>query len=99
MFRYDFFLLRLRCVTNLLKIVKVYKHRQNCLYQHERKLRKQKSELFASMRKSSILPITQWGAARISAQSLHNRAVCEESTILTECVDFYTSMNIKYGGI
>ena len=30
---------------------------------------------------------------RISAQFLHNCAFCEESTILTECVDIYTSMN------
>jgi hypothetical protein len=26
-------------------------------------------------------------------------AFCEESAILTGCVDFGTSMNIKYGGI
>ena len=30
---------------------------------------------------------------------LHNCAVSEESTILTGCVDFDTSMNIRYGGI
>ena len=36
---------------------------------------------------------------RISAQFLHNRASCEESTILKECVDFCTSINIKYGAI
>ena len=34
-----------------------------------------------------------------SAQFLHNRAFCEESTILTECVYFYTSMNIRCGAI
>ena len=34
---------------------------------------------------------------RISAQFLHDRAFCdhEKSTIFTECVDFYTSMNIS----
>ena len=36
---------------------------------------------------------------RISEQFLNNRAFCEESTILTGCVDFYTSMNIRYRGI
>ena len=36
---------------------------------------------------------------RISEQFVHNRAFCEESTILTGCVDFYTSMNIRYKGI
>ena len=36
---------------------------------------------------------------RISTQFLHNRAFCEESTILTECVDVCRSMNIKYGAI
>ena len=36
---------------------------------------------------------------RISAQFLHNRAFCEESTTLTECIDVYTSMNIRYGAI
>ena len=36
---------------------------------------------------------------RISTQFLHNRAFCEESTILTECVDFCRSMNIRYGAI
>ena len=36
---------------------------------------------------------------RISAPFLHNRAFCEESTTLTECIDVYTSMNIKYGAI
>ena len=36
---------------------------------------------------------------RISEQFLHNRAFCEESTILTGCADFYTSMNIRYRGI
>ena len=34
-----------------------------------------------------------------SAQFLYNRAFCEESTILTGCVDFYTNMNIRYRGI
>ena len=36
---------------------------------------------------------------RISAQCLHNCAFCEERTKLTGCVDFDTSMNIRYGGI
>ena len=36
---------------------------------------------------------------RICPQFLHNRAFCEESTKLTGCVDFDTSMNIRYGGI
>ena len=36
---------------------------------------------------------------RINAQFLHNRAFCEECIIMTRCVDFYTSMNIKYRGI
>ena len=36
---------------------------------------------------------------RISAQFLHNRAFCEESTILTGCEDFCRSMNIRYGAI
>ena len=36
---------------------------------------------------------------RISAQFLNNRAFCEESTILTECVEFRMSMNIRYGAI
>ena len=35
----------------------------------------------------------------ISAQFLHNRAFPEESTIFTECADFYASMNIRYGFI
>ena len=34
-----------------------------------------------------------------STQILHNRAFYKESTMLIECVDFYTSMNIRYGGI
>ena len=36
---------------------------------------------------------------RMSAQFLHNRAFCKESTTSTECVDFYTSMNTRYGAI
>ena len=36
---------------------------------------------------------------RMSAHFLHNRAFCKESTTLTECVDFYTSMNTRYGAI
>ena len=36
---------------------------------------------------------------QISGQFVHNRAFCEESTILTGCVDFYTSTNIRYRGI
>ena len=36
---------------------------------------------------------------RISAQFLHNSVYWEESTVLTECLNFYTSINIRYGGI
>ena len=36
---------------------------------------------------------------RISEQLVHNRAFCEESTIFTGCVDFYTSMKIRYKAI
>jgi hypothetical protein len=36
---------------------------------------------------------------RISAQFCNNCAVSEESTILTVCVDFDTSRNIRHGGI
>ena len=36
---------------------------------------------------------------RISVQFLRNRAFCDESTILTECIEFYTSVNIRYEGM
>ena len=36
---------------------------------------------------------------QMSAQFLHNRAFCKESTTSTECVDFYTSMNTRYGAL
>ena len=35
----------------------------------------------------------------MSAQFLHNRAFCKESTTSAGCVDFYTSMNTRYGAI
>ena len=35
----------------------------------------------------------------MSAQFLHNSSFCKESTTSTECVDFYTSMNTRYGAI
>ena len=35
----------------------------------------------------------------ISEQFAYNHAFCEESTILTVFVNFYTSMNIRFGAI
>ena len=35
----------------------------------------------------------------MSAQFLHKSSFCKESTTSTECVDFYTSMNTRFGAI
>ena len=46
-----------------------------------------------------VLELVIIGQIHVSAQFLHNRAFCEENTMLTESVDLYISMNIKYGAI